>query len=63
MSKETNEFIIFTPWLAYELRKQGFKLLRTDVNKRYPQYDCWVFEDSVDLQLAISFLTKRKKQR
>lgn len=58
MSKEQ---IIFSKWLAYELRKQGFKLLRTDVNRNYPQFDCWVFENSVDLQCAIAYLTKHKK--
>jgi hypothetical protein len=30
------EQIIFSKWLAYELRKQGFKLIRTDVNRNYP---------------------------
>lgn len=58
-----NETIIFSKWLAYELRKQGFKLLRTDVNRNYPQFDCWVFEDSKELQIAIRNLTSRRKER
>lgn len=55
------EQIIFSKWLAYELRKQGFKLIRTDVNRNYPQFDVWVFENSTDLQCAIAYLTKNKK--
>lgn len=59
----TNETIIFSKWLAYELRKQGFRLIRTDVNRNYPQFDCWVFEDSADLHIAIRHLTEKRKQR
>ena len=55
-----NEYTIYTRWLAVELRKQGFRIIRTEVNEKFPQYDCWVFEDSTDLQIAISYLTKRK---
>lgn len=58
---ENKEFIIFSKWLAYELRKQGFRLIRTDINRNYPQYDCWVFENNEDLQIAIRYLTSRNK--
>lgn len=59
----TKEYTIYSKWLAYELRKQGFRLIRTDINRNFPQYYCWVFEDCTDLQIAIRYLTeKRKKQ-
>lgn len=58
-----NEQIIFSKWLAYELRKQGFRLIRTDINKNFPQFYCWVFEDCEDLQIAIRYLTAKRKNQ
>ena len=55
------EKTIYTKWLAYQLRKQGFKLLRTEINPNFPQFDCWVFEDNLDLQIAIRCLTEDRK--
>lgn len=52
------EKIIYSKWLAYELRKNGFKLIKTDINKNYPQYITWIFIDSEELQKAITQLTK-----
>ena len=57
------EKTIYTKWLAYGLRKQGFKLLRTEINPNFPQFDCWVFEDNLDLQIAIRCLTEERKNR
>ena len=57
------EKTIYTKWLAYKLRQQGFKLLRTEINPNFPQFDCWVFEDNTDLQIAISYLTRQRKKR
>ena len=56
----TNEYTIYAKWLAIKLREEGFRIIRTEVNQKHPQYDCWVFEDSTDLQIAISYLTKNK---
>lgn len=58
----TKEYTIYSKWLAYALRKQGFRIIRTEINPNFPQFDCWVFENSVDLQLAIVCLTKDRKQ-
>lgn len=44
------EIVIYTRKLAYELRKKGFKLLRTDVNKNFPQYNTYIFEDTPELR-------------
>ena len=57
----TNEFTIYTKWLAYELRKQGFRIIKTDINPNFPQYICWVFEDSEDLHIAMRYLTEKRK--
>lgn len=53
------EKIIYTRWLAVELRRQGFPILRTEVNPNRPQFDCWVFEETAELISALLALTKR----
>lgn len=58
----TSEYTIYSKWLAYELRKQGFKIIRTEINPNFPQFNCWVFENNTDLQIAIVCLTKDRKQ-
>ena len=59
----TKEYTIYTKWLAYALRQQGFRIIRTEVNPNHPQFDCWIFENSTDLQLAITCLMKDKKRQ
>lgn len=57
------EYTIYSKWLAYALRQQGFRIIRTEINPNFPQFDCWVFENSVDLQLAIVCLSKDRKKK
>ena len=59
---ETKTYKIYTRWLALALRKQGFKIIRTDINEYHPQFDVWIFEDSEELQAAISILNKNHKR-
>lgn len=56
-----NEKIIYSKWLAYELRKLGFKIIRTDINPNFPQYDIYVFEDSPGLLQEMSRLTAERR--
>ena len=35
---------IYTKRLAYELRKLGFKILRTEPNQKNPFFDNYIFE-------------------
>lgn len=56
----TKEFTIYTKWLALALRRQGFRIIRTGINENFPQYDTYIFENSEDLQIAISQLTRNK---
>ena len=44
------EFRVYTRWIAYELRKQGYKILKTEVNEYNPEFKVWVFWDSPELQ-------------
>ena len=56
-----NEKIIYSKWLAYELRKLGFKIIRTDVNPNFPQYDVYVFESTSRLLQEMSRLTQERR--
>lgn len=53
------EKIIYTKKLALELRKAGFKLLKTGINENFPQYNTYIFEDSEELRQAISKINNR----
>lgn len=55
-----NEKIIYSKWLAYELRKLGFKILRTDINPNFPQYDVYIFEETPRLLQELSRLTRER---
>ena len=56
----TNERVIYSKRLAFELRKQGFVLLRTDINKNFPQFDVYIFQDDEKLQDAINAYSASK---
>lgn len=50
--------IIYTRKIAIELRKQGFRIIETVVNEKYPQYDAYVFEETAELLAALTKLSK-----
>lgn len=56
-----NEKIIYSKWLAYELRRLGFKIIRTDINPNFPQYDIYVFENTPRLLQEMSRLTTERR--
>lgn len=56
-----NEKIIYSKWLAYELRKLGFKIIRTDINPNFPQYDIYIFENTPRLLQEMSRLTTERR--
>ena len=47
---------IFSRNIALELRKQGFNIVRTEVNKKHPQYDVYVFESNDEFIKALNKL-------
>lgn len=53
------EKIIYSKWLALELRKRGFEFLRAGVNSNFPQYNTYIFKDTAALRQAIAELTKK----
>lgn len=53
------EKIIYTKWLALELRKRGYKFIKTGVNENFPQFNTYIFEDSQKLREEIVRLTSK----
>ena len=41
--------LIYTKKLAIYLRNKGFRIIGTEVNYKYPQYDVYVFEETPEL--------------
>ena len=54
---------IFTRKMAYELRKNGFKIIRTEPDKKHPEFDNYIFEDSEDLQKAMATISNKQYQK
>ena len=59
----TNEYTVYTKWLALALREQGFRLIRTGINTNFPQYITYVFEDCEDLHFAIRQLSAKRNRK
>lgn len=45
-------FKCFSSKTAGYLRRQGFKILGTEINRIKPQYDVFLFEDTPELRKA-----------
>jgi len=54
-------YAVFNIRVANKLEKQGFKVIKMDVNHKNPRYMVYYFEDSVELREAIHPLITRKK--
>ena len=48
--------IVYTRRIAYELRKLGFKILRTEPDKRNPYYDNYIFKWTPSIDATIESL-------
>lgn len=57
MSNKVKVYRIYTKRVAYELRKRGFKFIRTEINKNFPQYLVYLFEDTEELREALREIT------
>ena len=59
-SNELNEKKIFNRRLALALRKRGFEIINTEPNFYKPEFDVYVFENSAELQSALTEITQNK---
>lgn len=46
------EKIVYTRWLANELVKMGFPVVRIEQNPNKPEFDCYVFAETAEFKLA-----------
>lgn len=44
---------IYTKKMAIYLREQGFKIIGTEVNKKRPEFDVYLFNDTPNLENAM----------
>lgn len=59
-SNGTNEKKIFNRRLALALRKRGFEIIKTEPNFYKPEFDVYIFNDSAELQLALTEITQNR---
>ena len=50
---------IYSRRIALELRRKGFKIVGTDINENFPQYDVYLFEDTEQLREELTKLSKK----
>lgn len=54
-------FVIYKAELAAKLIHQGFKLIKTEPSRKHPQYPVYMFENTLDFQLALQSLLNKNK--
>ena len=59
-SNVTNEKKIFNRRLALALRKKGFDIIKTEPNFYKPEFNVYIFEDSDELQSALTEITQKE---
>ena len=59
-SNGTNEKKIFNRRLALSLRKMGFDIIKTEPNFYKPEFNVYIFNNSVELQSALTELTQKR---
>lgn len=47
-------------WVAFELEKRGFKIIKIEPNKKHPQFNVYYFNDEVNLHQALIEITQKK---
>ena len=53
------EKVIYTRWLAVELRKRGCQILREEINENHPQFNCWIFREDEHFTNAFEEIMNR----
>lgn len=51
---------IYTKSVALELRKRGFKIIRTEPNENKPEFDVYVFEETENFKKALTDITNSR---
>lgn len=53
-------FSIFMPHIAAELLEKGFKIIKTEPNKKNPKYLVYKFEDTPEFQLVLKHVLRKE---
>ena len=62
MTKLQNRgYRVYTRWIALQLRREGFKIIGTDINEYNPEFKVWIFEDSPEFQEAFRRISQSKR--
>lgn len=48
---------IYSKSVALELRKRGFKIIGTEPNENYPQFDVYIFQSDKTFENALTEIT------
>jgi hypothetical protein len=62
MANITNEAIVYSRAIAYQLRLQGFKIIRVGVNPSCPQYDCYYFNNTPEFKQALQTIVRLNRE-
>lgn len=54
------EKVIYARRVAYELRRQGFNIVRVEPNPHKPEFDAYVFEDTQALADALTAISNKQ---
>ena len=60
---ENKIYRIYTRWVAFKLRQQGFSIVGTEINENFPQFNVYLFKDSEKLRKSLSQIKKEKPGR
>lgn len=58
--RKQSEKKIFNRRLALALRRKGFEIIKTEPNFYKPEFNVYIFNDSEELQSALTELTQAK---
>lgn len=57
-----NTYGVHSGRMARELLNRGFNLVKVEPNKKKPQFSVYHFEDTLELQYAITEIIQRKRK-
>ena len=55
-------YCVYTKKIAFLLRKKGFRIVKTDVNYKRPEFDVYYFKDTPELHTALVEIAKEYKK-
>ena len=54
-------YAIFMQWVAFQLEKRGFRIIKMRPNRNKPEFNIYYFEDTPALHQALLEITQKKK--